>query len=132
MSDSLARIAARRVGSDRLAEAFTAEEWQALQYDWPTWARPEQLPPPGDWLLWLLLAGRGFGKSRTGAEWCRQQAKDQPGSHGALIAPTAADARDVMVKALLACTPEDEGLLYEPSKRALTWRNGTTATVYSA
>jgi predicted phage terminase large subunit-like protein len=60
------------------------------------------------------------------------KAQAMPGSHGALVAPTAADARDVMVRALLACTPQREGLQYEPSKRALTWGNGSTATVYSA
>ncbi len=107
-------------------------EIESLYYTWRLWARPEQLPPAGEWLTWLLLAGRGFGKSRTGAEWAREQARSMPGSHGALVAPTAADARDVMVKTLLACTPRWEGLRYEPSKRALVWANGSTATVYSA
>jgi len=114
-----------------LAELLPHEA-AAIQYAWHVWARPEQLAPTGDWLVWLLLAGRGFGKSRTGAEWCREQAQVMPGSHGALVAPTAADARDVMVKALLGCTPEQEGLSYEPSKRALVWANGSTATIYSA
>ena len=131
MSASVLERAVKAVGAETLASAL-GTSIEALPYLWEAWARPEQLPPTGDWLLWLLLAGRGFGKSRTGAEWCRQQAKEQLGSHGALIAPTAADARDVMVKALLSCTPPDERLIYEPSKRALTWGNGSTATVYSA
>ncbi len=114
-----------------LAE-LTPDQIAALPYAWEAWARPEQLPPQGDWLTWLLLAGRGFGKSRTGAEWVRAQAREKPGTHGALVAPTAADARDVMVKALIACTPSWEGLRYEPSKRSLTWANGSTATLYSA
>ncbi len=114
-----------------LAE-LTAEQVAALPYVWEAWARPEQLAPDGDWSTWLLLAGRGFGKSRTGAEWVRAQARENPGTHGALVAPTAADARDVMVKALIGCTPTWEGLRYEPSKRALTWSNGSSATLYSA
>lgn len=132
MGVPLIEQAVKRFGVDAVVAALGEEALDRLRYEWPVWARPEQLPPPGTWSTWLLLSGRGFGKSRTGAEWCRQKAHDMPGSHGALIAPTAADARDVMVKALVDCTPPEEGLLYEPSKRALSWRNGTTATVYSA
>lgn len=133
MSRSVLHEAVKKHGAAAvIARLATHGAIAELPYDWNVWARPEQWPPPGDWLTWLLLAGRGFGKSRTGAEWCRMKAKALPGSHGALIAPTAADARDVMVKALLACTPPWEGLRYEPSKRALVWANGSTATLYSA
>lgn len=132
MGESLIQSLVRRHGIDKVIGAIPAELHEALKYEWRAWARPEQLPPDGDWLLWLLLAGRGFGKSRTGAEWSREQAKALPGSHGALIGPTAADVRDVMVKALLVSTPSKEGLVYEPSKRLLTWANGSTATLYSA
>src|SRR6266550_6289251 len=65
-------------------------------YDWAKLARPNQLPPDGDWSFWMLLAGRGFGKTRTGAEWIRAQHERIP--RMALVAPTAADARDVMVE----------------------------------
>jgi phage terminase large subunit-like protein len=132
VSESLLQSVVRKYGVDRLLEVFEPAQINALRYEWQALARPEQLPPLGDWLVWLILAGRGFGKSRTGAETSREWAKQLPGSHGALVAPTAADARDVMVKALLSATPEHEGLVYEPSKRALTWANGTTATLYSA
>lgn len=132
MSESLVQRAIKTLGPEAVFSAIPPEWHDAFRYEWRLWARPEQLPPDGDWLLWLLLAGRGFGKSRTGAEWSREQVRALPGSHGALIAPTAADARDVMVKALLASTPPGEGLLYEPSKRSLTWANGSTATLYSA
>lgn len=132
MSDSLVQQLVNRFGPDRVLESIPPERRSEFIYDWKCWARPEQQAPGGDWLLWLLLAGRGFGKSRTGAEWSREQAKATPGSHGALIGPTAADVRDVMVKALLACTPPSEGLVYEPSKRLLSWANGSTATLYSA
>ena len=121
----------RKHGVDRLVELLGPERFNLLRYEWEVWARPEQLMPPGDWSIWLLLAGRGFGKSRTGAEFCRQMAKLLPGSHGALVGPTAADTRDVMVKAVLNAAAPGE-VEYEPSKRALTWANGTTATLYSA
>lgn len=64
--------------------------------DWRTLARPEQIHPPGDWSLWLILAGRGWGKTRTGAEWFREQAKHAPIMR--IVAPTFADARDVCVE----------------------------------
>lgn len=132
MSTSLLERAVKRVGVERLAVELGVERLNALRYEWRAWARPEQLPPDGEWLVWLLLAGRGYGKSRTGAEWVRAQAHRLPGSHGALVAPTAADARDVVVKALVGCSPPWERLRYEPSKRLLCWGNGSTATVYSA
>ena len=49
-----------------------------LKGAWPIHARPEQLPPPGDWTIWLILAGRGFGKTRSGAEWVRSIAETDP------------------------------------------------------
>ncbi len=131
MSAPLLERAALKAGSLGVLAEFTPAELAALQYAWEVNARPSQIPPDGPWLVWLLLAGRGFGKSRTGAEWCRAKANAMPGSHGALVAPTAADARDVMVKTLLGCSPPGE-VDYEPSKRALTWSNGTTATLYTA
>lgn len=104
-------------------------------YDWERLARPNQLPPPGDWQTWLFLAGRGTGKTRAGAEWVRVRARGNPAARIALVAPTAADARDVMVEGqsgILACSPTDFRPHYEPSKRRLTWPNGAQATTYSA
>lgn len=96
-------------------------------------ARPSQRPPAGDWLVWLMLAGRGFGKTRSGAEWAWRKARTQ--HRGALVAPTAGDARDVMVEGesgILAVTPAVFRPKYEPSKRRLTYPNGALQTVYSA
>ncbi|HWD58924.1 MAG TPA: terminase family protein, partial [Stellaceae bacterium] len=98
-------------------------------------ARDAQKPPPGDWRVWLLLAGRGFGKTRTGAELVRARIGACTARHVALVAPTAADVRDVMVEGesgLLAIAPADDRPEYEPSKRRLTWPNGAIATTYSA
>ena len=107
----------------------------ALTKDWHVAARPSQLPPPGLWTIWLLMAGRGFGKTRTGAEWVRLQVEEAGKTRIALVAPTAADARDVMVEGesgILAISPDWNRPVYEPSKRRLTWPNGALATLYSA
>lgn len=97
-------------------------------------SRSEQRPPPDDeWDNWLLLAGRGFGKTRTGAEWAIEQARTQP--RGALVGATAADTRDILVEGesgIMACAPVAFRPLYEPSKRRLTFPNGSVATLYSA
>lgn len=104
-----------------------------LLYDWEFWARDDQLPPQEDWQIWLLLAGRGFGKSRTGAEIVRKWA-DEGVKRIALVAETPADARDVMIEGesgLLNISPPWNKPTYEPSKRRVTWENGAIATVYS-
>lgn len=105
-----------------------------LLADWQVWARDDQLPPAGDWRNWLILAGRGWGKTRTGAETVRAWAEAGIGPI-ALVARTAADARDVMVEGpagLLAISPAWFRPTYEPSKRRLTWPNGVVATTFSA
>jgi len=125
----------------RLIAELSAPQAHALLFDWRFWARPNQLPPEGDWTTWLILAGRGFGKTRCGAEWVRAQTCGRtPLASGrarriALVAETAADARDVMVEGesgLLAVHPPAFRPLFEPSKRRLTWPNGARATLYNA
>jgi phage terminase large subunit-like protein len=117
-----------------ILDGYTDAELEQLAFDWRFWARDAQKPPEGDWLTWLILAGRGFGKTRTGAEWVREQI-DAGYSRIALVAPTAADARDTMVEGesgILATSPKWNRPLYEPSKRRLTWPNGAMATLFSA
>src|SRR5271170_7002978 len=102
---------------------------------WEFWARPEQLPPKGDWTTWLYMGGRGTGKTRSGAEWVAERALTGAGRRMALVAATLADARDVMVEGdsgILAISPPWFRPHYEPSKRRLTWANGAIATLYSA
>ena len=93
------------------------------------------MPPSGEWRTWLILAGRGWGKTRTGSEWVLDRIEDGA-KRVALVGPTAADARDVMVEGesgILACAPEDMGVLYEPSKRRLSFpKHGAICTTYSA
>lgn len=112
-----------------------------LRWHWPFWARPNQLEPDGNWRTWAAIAGRGFGKTRLGAEWVRKVACGPsplaPGRHRriAIVAETSADARDVLVEGdsgILAVHPPDMRPMYEPSKRRLTWSNGAVATLYNA
>ena len=110
------------------------EEANSLLYDWEFWARAKQLPPPGNWYVWLILAGRGFGKTRTGAEWIMRGVRAGVCGNMALIAETAADARDVIVEGeggILQNSPPWFYPRYEPSKRKLTWPNGAQAHTYS-
>lgn len=98
-------------------------------------ARPTQRPPAGEWRIWTILAGRGWGKTRTIVEWAKLQAMAMPGSRGAIVAATAADARDVLTEGpagFLATSPAADMPLYEPSKRRITWPNGSMATLFSA
>lgn len=135
---ALARLtpAARTAAVARLGDA----QARALLEDWylrdPSHggARLEQIPPDGAWSTWLVLAGRGWGKTRTGAEWVCERVRSGA-RHIALVAPTAADARDVMVEGpagILSVARAAERPIYESSKRRVTWPNGAIATLYSA
>lgn len=104
-------------------------------FDWSRRARPDQQPPSGAWRTWLILAGRGWGKTRTGAEWVRSIVSAGRARRVALVARTAADVRDVIVEGesgILAISPSHERPTWEPSRRRLTWPNGAIATTYSA
>lgn len=114
-----------------LSELTDADK-AALRYHWPFWARHDQTEPPGHWSVWMALAGRGWGKTRVGAEWVRKVKN----SHGriALIGETAADVRDVMIEGesgILATSPPWDRPTYTPSKRQLEWPNGAIAKTYS-
>lgn len=112
---------------------LTDIEARELLYSWATWARPSQIAPPGKWLTWLILAGRGFGKTRTGAEWVRANVNKY--ERFILVARTAGDVRDVMVEGesgLLSVFPPDQRPRYEPSKRKITFTNGAVATTFGA
>ena len=115
--------------------APTEEDKRALLYEWRFWARPKQLAPEWEWFIWLLLSGRGFGKTRTGAEWVINRARYGPFFPIALIGQTKADVRDTMVElgesSILKISPPWFMPAYEPSKRRLTWPNGMTATIFS-
>jgi phage terminase large subunit-like protein len=105
---------------------------ERLQYDFRSLARPNQLPPPGDWAIWLLLAGRRFGKTFAGAQWVRANVESGLARRIALVAPTAADCRDVVVSAILENSPPSNRPLWQPSLRSLAWPNGAQALAFSA
>lgn len=120
---------------------LSTEAQAALRWNWDFWARPNQKIPDGDWTTWLILAGRGFGKTRCGAETIRNWVcGSTPLAAGkcsriALVAETGADARDVMVlgeSGLLEVHPRDFRPEYHPSKRSVVWPNGATAWLYNA
>jgi phage terminase large subunit-like protein len=107
----------------------------ALENSWRARARPSQLAPPGDCATWLILAGRGFGKTRAGAEWITEQARSGRAKHIGIIGPTVDAVRDIQIEGeagVLACAPSWCQASYEPSKRKITWANGATAITYSA
>ncbi|WP_313435066.1 terminase large subunit domain-containing protein [Novosphingobium sp.] len=107
-------------------------EWR---WDWRLWARPSQIAPAGDWRVWLVMAGRGFGKTRCGAEWVNEIAETHPDARIALVAAHLGEARSVMVEGesgLLSVGAPWRRPVFEPSLRRLTWPNGAQAMLYSA
>ncbi|WP_294395377.1 terminase family protein [uncultured Sphingomonas sp.] len=108
---------------------------RGLKWSWEYWARAGQVSPEGAWRTWLILAGRGFGKTRAGAEWVRAEAEAHADARIALVAATIGEARAVMVEGqsgLLAIAPPHRRPVFEPSLRKLTWPNGAMAQLYSA
>ena len=111
------------------------EERNLWEDDFLNTAHPGQLPPDGDWLTWLVMGGRGFGKTRAGAEWVRRIAEGDGRARIALVAASMAEARSVMIEGesgLIACSPEHDRPVFEPSLRRLRWSNGAQAFLYSA
>lgn len=115
-----------------ILKELSANEAAEILEDWRFWARPDQIAPEGNWRVWLIMAGRGFGKTRCGAEWVHEQIR-QGRERIALVGETKADVRDVMVEGesgILATAGRNRPL-YEPSKRRLTWPNGAIGVCYS-
>jgi phage terminase large subunit-like protein len=122
------------VSPDRAALLKGISDWRAMLHDWRFWADSRQLPPPGDWRVWLMLAGRGFGKTRAGAEWVRSVAEADGSARIALIGATIGDVRRVMIEGesgVLAVSPAATRPKWEPSRGRLAWRSGAQAFVYS-
>jgi len=132
---SQAEILAALPPSDRAGALalLTPAESEALLHDWRGFlARPEQVMPAGDWDIWAILAGRGFGKTRTGAEAVREEVESGRSGMIGLIAETAADARDVMVAELLRIFPSSKRPIYTKSNRCVEFQNGAKAWTYNA
>lgn len=122
-----------------LCATMDADEAQRLAEYWDDYwrlrAHPGQLAPEGRWLVWLVMGGRGFGKTRAGAEWVRSVAEADPFARIALIGPSLGEVRSVMVEGdsgIIACCPPDAQPIFEPSLHRLRWPNGAQAFCYSA
>lgn len=122
---------------------YLRDQIEQEKYNWLSHARAEQLPPSIKWFIWLLLAGRGFGKTRTGAETAKSWAGYQqlpnlisiPGSRGAVVAPTFADARDTCIEGdsgLLSVLPPSAIKTWNRSMGELLLNNGTRIKCFSA
>ena len=123
----------RRVDLDHM---LTPPERAALgSWHWELWGRDEQLAPEGEWRVWLIRAGRGFGKTRAGAEWVRNVARYDGSARIALVAASLGEARSVMVEGesgVLAASPGALAPEFEPTLRRLQWPNGAQAFLYAA
>jgi phage terminase large subunit-like protein len=122
-------------------EELNEDDLEAMRYDWPIWARLKQRPPLSDWRTWLVLGGRGAGKTRTGAQWLKGVALGDPHYPGnaagriALVGQSYDDVRDVMVEGesgLLAIHKLSERPQWISSRRELIWDNGTVAKLFSS
>jgi len=117
----------------RLLAALDDKQCDEIFCDWSLWARDDQRPPPGDWIYWLILAGRGAGKTRAGAEAVREWVKSFAIVN--LIGATHDDVRDVMVlgeSGLMAVCPREERPRYARAAGRLAWPNGATSLLFSA
>ncbi len=143
---SLAELLASLTSEQRLElqGSLSSREAAALEWNWPFWSRPKQMEPSQEllkakgitsWRIWMVMAGRGFGKSRTGAETVRARVESGRSKRISLIARTASDIRDVMIEGqsgIMRISPPWNRPKYEPTKRRLTWPNGAVATTFSA
>lgn len=115
--------------------SLSPDEVELVLYDWGLWARDGQWPPEQPWRVWIIMAGRGYGKTRAGAEWIRMKAHQGQKQSLALVGETSDDVRHVMVEGrsgILAVCPNHERPKWYPSRRSLVWPNGVIAHCYSA
>ena len=119
----------------KVLEGLSPAELQVLEYEWLVWARPDQLPPPPPWRTWLLLGGRGSGKTRSSAEWIRAEMMSGRRRQMGIIAPTADSLRGICVEGpsgLLSVGSPEERPQYEPSTRRVVYPNGGIVRLFSA
>jgi len=127
--------------AEEFLSGLSEEALMALPWLFEFWALPHQLPPEGAWKSWVIMGGRGAGKTRAGAEWVRAQVEGaRPLDAGraarvALVGETIDQVREVMIfgdSGLLACSPPDRKPVWEAGRRRLVWPNGAMAQVFSA
>lgn len=138
LTDSLASSLAQlpQTQRDQILASLSEEESKLLAHEWRFWGRPGQFTPPGErWFIWLILAGRGFGKTRSVVECVQEEVETGRVGRVGIAGATAADVRDILIEGesgFLAKAAPWNRPLYEPSKRRLTWPNGARATLFSA
>ncbi|WP_375403860.1 terminase large subunit domain-containing protein [uncultured Sphingomonas sp.] len=117
----------------RALSLFALEECQAIERHWPGWAHEGQLAPPSDWRVWVLMAGRGFGKTLAGAQWVAAAMKAEGALRVALVAATIDEARDVMVEGRsgLLSVAADEIDGWSADRGVLRFTSGAEATLFS-
>ncbi|MGG6429435.1 DNA-packaging protein [Acetobacter ghanensis] len=120
----------------KILGSLSTIELEAIRYVWPFWARPDQLPPAGDWFVWLLLGGRGSGKTRSAAEWVRGEIESGRRKSMAIIGPTANALRRVQIEGsgsgMLAISSPGHMPSYEPSTQRLVYPSGAICYLFSA
>ena len=119
----------------RFLKKLTPREARLLTEDWRFWARDDQLAPGGQWTTWLVLGGRGAGKTRAGAEWVNGEVASGRAGRIALVGETLGDAREVMIdgpSGLRTIARADERPRYEVTRKRLLWPNGAVGHVFSA
>jgi phage terminase large subunit-like protein len=117
---------------ERFLASLSDEEIDFIEHDWLAWARDAQLPPDGDWRIWLFMGGRGAGKTRAGAEWIAEGIRSGNMNRVALIGATYDEARAVMIEGESGLLKVSAGAAYEPSNRRVLWPGGALARVLSA
>jgi hypothetical protein len=135
MSEAYRWLLRHPEAQEQFVEVLTQGERNDFAFLWDYNARAEQLPPPGDWRVWMIMAGRGFGKTRSGAEWVRMIADANPEARIALISSSLAEARAVMVEGqsgLLGICRPDHKPLFEPSLNRVRFASGAQAQLFSA
>ncbi|WP_435259188.1 DNA-packaging protein [Thioclava sp. FR2] len=134
-------VSATQAQIDEFLTGLSDHALAALPWIFEFWAMPHQLPPEGAWRTWLIMGGRGAGKTRAGAEWVRSIVEglrpDDPGKarRVALVGETQDQVREVMIfgdSGLLACSPPDRRPSWNATRRMLIWPNGAEAQVFSA
>jgi phage terminase large subunit-like protein len=136
VSESLLEQAAKAVGEERLLSSLTPDQWRLAKYAWrDLLARPEQLEPKGDWHMWLILAGRGFGKTRSAAEWVRMRVESGQAKRIILAAPTFGDLISDMLwgeSGLMQVSPPWNRPHFNTSNNMISWPNGAVGVCLTA
>ena len=130
-----------RAELESFLNSLTHNALMSMPWLFDLWAHPHQIAPDGDWKTWVILGGRGAGKTRAGAEWVRTKVEGATARdlgqvrRVALVAETLDQARDVMVfgeSGILACSPPDRRPEWQATRKRLVWPNGATAQIFSA